>query len=112
MNLVKLEIPSHPAYLTTLRLVTASVAQKMGFDIESVEDLRVGVSEAINYLLSSNERFSILFDEDPKEGLVITIQAKMQEDASDKGRLHHMIMESLLDGVEDDPDGIVLIKHL
>ena len=59
MKAVALQIPSRPEYVTTLRLVTASIAQKMHFDIEAIDDLRVCVSEAVNYLLPSNEEILI-----------------------------------------------------
>lgn len=111
METVKLVIPSNPKYVTTLRLVTASIAQQMGFDIEAVDDLRVCVSEAVNYLFNFNEKIKIIFSEE-KENLVITISAKVPMDDSKEGKLHRMIMESLLDEVEDRKDGLVLIKGL
>ena len=111
METVSLVIPSDPKYVTTLRLVTASIARKMGFDIEAVDDLRVCVSEAVNYLFPFNDQIQVKFSEE-EDRIVITIIAKAPFDDSKEGRLHRMIMESLLEGVEDREDGLVLSKGL
>ncbi|WP_019133627.1 ATP-binding protein [Kallipyga massiliensis] len=109
METVSLVIPSDPMYVTTLRLVTASIAQKMGFDIEAVDDLRVCVSEAVNYLFPYNERIRVNFSEED-DRITIAILAQAPSEDSEESRLHRMIMESLLDGVEERKDGFVLTK--
>ena len=52
MEKITITIPSNKKYIKSIRLFTASLASDLGFDIEQVEDLRVVVSEAINYKIS------------------------------------------------------------
>lgn len=109
MTSVELRIPSQAEYVTTLRLVTASIAQKMQFDMEAIDDLRVCVSEAVNYLFPSNESILIRFQEE-SDRLVIEICATRTESQDEGYMLHHQIMETLLDGVETDDETLRLIK--
>lgn len=111
MKAVALQIPSRPEYVTTLRLVTASIAQKMHFDIEAIDDLRVCVSEAVNYLLPSNEEILIRFEE-KEDRLVIEIIATIEETKDEGYTLHHQIMETLLDDVEVEAGHLLLTKVL
>lgn len=109
MTPVELCIPSQAEYVTTLRLVTASIAQKMQFDVEAIDDLRVCVSEAINYLLPSNDAIRIRFREE-SDRLVIEIGAKREETRDEGYTLHRQIMETLLDGVETENETLRLTK--
>ena len=52
MDTISLIIPPKTIYLKSMRLLAASLASDIGFDIEEVEDIRVVVSEAINYKMS------------------------------------------------------------
>lgn len=108
MEQVRLTLPSKPQYVQTLRLVTASVANSLHFNIEEVDDLRVCVSEAVNYLLPYNKKIDVVFELDCEE-LTIHILAASSFPNDDDG-LHHMILESLLDSVDENEDEIVLVK--
>lgn len=59
-DLIKLSIPNKPEYVSVVRLTLASVASRMGFDIEKIEDLKVAVAEActnaITHGLNEEER--------------------------------------------------------
>ena len=55
MEKITITIPSNKKYIKSIRLFTASLASDLGFNIEEVEDLRVVVSEAINYKLSDTD---------------------------------------------------------
>ena len=55
MDTISLTIPPKTIYLKSMRLLAASLASDMGFDIEEVEDIRVVVSEAINYKMSDRD---------------------------------------------------------
>lgn len=108
METVKLLIPSDPQYVTTLRLVAASIARKMNFDIDVIEDIRVCVSEAVNYLFPINKEIEIIFDESEEKLKVIIKAGKTDSEGSD---LHRMILESLMDEVDDFEGGLTLIKR-
>ncbi|MCI6660345.1 MAG: hypothetical protein SOW48_04050 [Peptoniphilaceae bacterium] len=105
MDTIQLQVPSKPEYVTTLRLVTAAFARQLAFDVEKVEDLRVCVSEAVNYLLPDNESLTLILSES-NEGMIIQIQAKRRETQGESDSLHHMILATLLDEVEESPNGI------
>lgn len=42
----KLMVPGKPEYVGAVRLAISSLANNVGFDIESIEDIKVAVSEA------------------------------------------------------------------
>ncbi|MBP1153901.1 MULTISPECIES: ATP-binding protein [unclassified Paenibacillus] len=48
---VILRVPLHPDELDTVRLTLYGVAVRMGFTYESIEDLKVAVTEACNHIL-------------------------------------------------------------
>lgn len=48
---VILKVPLHPDELDTVRLTLYGVAVRMGFTYESIEDLKVAVTEACNHVL-------------------------------------------------------------
>jgi len=108
MDKLALRIPSKPQYISTLRLMTASVANGMNFDIESVEDLRVCVSEAVNYLLPDNDELEVIFGV-YENRLEITINAEWAK-ADQENELYRLILETLLDEVNYEEGSIILVK--
>lgn len=111
MRPVTITIPSEPEYVSTLRLVTASIAQKMGFDIEAIDDLRVCIAEAVNYAMKTNETITVHFEEQT-DRLVIDVEATADEKDQDGLDLRAQIMESLLDAVVIEKNHLELTKIL
>lgn len=107
---VRLTIPSKPEYVTTLRLVTAAIANKQGFDVEAIDDLRVCVSEAVNYLFAFNKEISVSFEEGT-DALTIIIEANQALEEDEGSMLNRQIMESLMDDLKLGPAEIRLIKN-
>ncbi len=54
MDKISIKIPANKKYQKSIRLFVAGLGSEMGFDIEQIEDLKVLVSEAINYKMSEN----------------------------------------------------------
>ena len=52
---VVLRLPAQSAYLSVLRTATASLASRLDFTIDDIEDLRIAVDEACAMLLSQAE---------------------------------------------------------
>jgi serine/threonine-protein kinase RsbW len=52
-DVVVLRLPAAGAYLSVLRTATASLASRLDFTIDDIEDLRIAVDEACAMLLSS-----------------------------------------------------------
>ncbi|MDR3071960.1 MAG: ATP-binding protein [Clostridiales Family XIII bacterium] len=50
-DVIKLIVPGKPEYVGTVRLTVSSVANKVGFDIEAIEDIKVAVSEACSNII-------------------------------------------------------------
>lgn len=50
---VDLRIPAETRHVATARVVAASLAADLGFDIDEIDDLRLGVNEAVAVLLDA-----------------------------------------------------------
>ena len=60
---IKMEITSKPDYVGIIRLTTSGIANKVGFSMDDIEDIKVAVSEACTNAIkhSSDEIFNITF---------------------------------------------------
>lgn len=60
---IKMEISSNPDYIGVIRLTTSGIANKVGFSIDDIEDIKVAVSEACTNALkhSGDKIFHIIF---------------------------------------------------
>ena len=60
---IKMEITANPAYVSIIRLTTSGIANKVGFCMDDIEDLKVAVSEACTNAIkhSSDDRFTITY---------------------------------------------------
>lgn len=109
MDTISLTIPPKTLYLKSMRLLAASLASDMGFDIEEVEDIRVVVSEAINYKMS-DEDIKINFY--IKENLMkVEVIGKDREIEEENLKIKQIILEQLADMVEVVEDKIILTKE-
>ena len=71
---IKMEIASNPQYVSVIRLTTSGIANKIGFCLGEIEDIKVAVSEACTNAIkhSLDNKFSVeytIFE----NGLTITI---------------------------------------
>ena len=55
MSVVMLTVPAEPAYVRAVRLVAASLAADLGFDVERLEDVRVAVDELCSLFLPDTD---------------------------------------------------------
>ena len=71
---IKMEITANPAYVSIIRLTTSGIANKVGFCMDDIEDLKVAVSEACTNAIkhSSDDRFTIIYTM-TENGLTIEI---------------------------------------
>ena len=51
---VALSIPMRAEYVSIARLTAAGVANRLGFDIEAIEDIKVSLSEVCNRIISTH----------------------------------------------------------
>ena len=109
MDTISLTIPPKTIYLKSMRLLAASLASDIGFDIEEVEDIRVVVSEAINYKMSDRE---IKINFYVKENLMkVEVIGKDREIEEENLKIKQIILEQLADKVEVVEDKIILTKE-
>ncbi|MDU5086569.1 MAG: anti-sigma regulatory factor [Anaerococcus vaginalis] len=109
MDTISLTIPPKTIYLKSMRLLAASLANDIGFDIEEVEDIRVVVSEAINYKMSDRD---IKINFYTKENLMkVEVIGKDREIEEENLKIKQIILEQLADKVEVVEDKIILTKE-
>ena len=121
---IKMEIASNPQYVSVIRLTTSGIANKIGFCLEDIEDIKVAVSEACANAIkhSLDNKFSVeytIFE----NGLTITIidsgkgydvdsiDVPNLEEPKESG-LGLFIIQSLMDEVDikSDIDNGTIIK--
>ncbi len=111
---IVLELPLDPAYVQTARLVTASAANLCGFDMETVEDLRVCISEVLNAYISEDEisdtKMSLIFTYE-NNALRITSPLSEALRESEDMSMGRLIIDSLMDEVEESKDTLTLVKY-
>ncbi|MCL2112069.1 MAG: ATP-binding protein [Clostridiales bacterium] len=62
-EVLKINVPGKAEYVGTVRLATAHVASYAGFDIDTVEDIKVAISEACtNIICHAHENPNFVYD--------------------------------------------------
>lgn len=101
-NKISLTMPIDPAYVSAARLTASSIANRMNFDIDEIEDIKAAVSEASTYVIkhclpSENSDLKIsfeIFDNEMKIVILVEQTAKISIDANDMGLL---MIKALID---------------
>ncbi len=108
---IKMEITSNPDYVGIIRLTTSGIANKVGFSVDDIEDIKVAVSEACTNAIkhSNDEIFNITFSilengltvEIKDNGKGYDINAIAKPDLSDpkENGLGLFIIQTLMDEV-------------
>jgi len=116
-DIIELSLPFKADYAGTARLTASGVANRMGFDIETIEDIKVAISEVCSRLIkmgsASAASFKIVFVIG-KDALLIRFEC---EDKSLKcifsnadGELGVAIITALMDNVELCTSGKYLLS--
>lgn len=103
---IELGLPINPAYVSAARLTASSIANRMGFNIEEIEDIKAAVSEACTYLIkrnlhSTSKMFQIQFKL-INNTLEITLVSKKPTEAKniyDDDTLGIVMIEALMDKI-------------
>ncbi|MDQ3878176.1 MAG: hypothetical protein M3290_07495 [Actinomycetota bacterium] len=56
MDEITLRIPASPAFVQVVRLTAASLASRLGFSIDDIEDLKIAVDELSAYMTGAQGR--------------------------------------------------------
>lgn len=118
---VSLIIPARREYVSTARLTASSIANRLGFNIDEVEDIKVAVSEVCNILLAKESdetvRYRINFSINGSvlriafEGDIAPLNC-LKDSLENEYGLY--IMQALMDSVElcNDSKSIVMTKRI
>ena len=98
---IRLSFPVNPAYVSSARLTVSSIANRIRFDIDEIEDIKTAVSEACTYIIKQSSRtddnFEICFI--PKMG-EMTVEIVAQDRDSENrldGDMSLMMIKALVD---------------
>ncbi len=109
-DLLKFSIPGKPEYVGVVRLAVSSVANRAGFDIEAIEDIKVAVAEACN-----NAILHGIHDNCCNYEVVFTLdEKKLTIEIDDNGRGYDTVnyQEPDLSNPKEGGLGIFIIKAL
>lgn len=109
---ISMELPSKPEYVGVVRLTVSAIANRMGFNIEEIEDIKVAVAEACTNAIKHglNQDFNVCFDIF-EEKITVSIKDNGKgyntdalnepdlEDPKEEGGLGIFIIKSLMDEV-------------
>lgn len=55
-DIIELELPFKAEYVSVARLAVSGIANRMGFDIETIEDIKVAVAEVCNKIVGMGSK--------------------------------------------------------
>ena len=102
---VTMQLPQKADYVGLVRLTASGIASKIGFDIDTIEDIKVAISEVCNKIITSkpevsNENYIITFQLFPNEFKVlfnVTNEFTRTMFEGESGEFARMIITSLMD---------------
>ena len=112
---IKISMPSKPEYVSLARLTASSIANRVGFNIEEIEDIKVAIGEACTNAIQhgfndTSKNYEIEFYIYDDELLIkvidfgtsgVKLETKMPDiNNLNEGGLGLFIIETLMDEVE------------
>ncbi len=100
---VDIEIPLHTRYASTVRAVAAAVCADLGFSVDAIDDLRLGVNEAVAVLsdieAGADARLRITFEPAPSMVTVRCTRLGVDDDLvdDDLDALARRILDAVVD---------------
>lgn len=114
---IELRLPFKAEYVSIARLTVSGIASRIGFDIETIEDIKVAVAEVCNKFVSIGSKavdsYDIIFKiSDSKLDILFGCQDKSLSCIfdSEKDELGISIIEALMDEVEFCADNNYLLS--
>ena len=116
MDKILITLPKKSEYISTLRLTTSSIASKKDFNIDSLEDIKMLISEICIFLIKNSEKNEKPFEieyELKEKGIEISITDKnIVKIEFDEENMSMMIVKSLSDNVEIKDNTIKITKNI
>ncbi|NLW41165.1 MAG: histidine kinase [Tissierellia bacterium] len=114
-DILKLTLPSKPDYISVARLTSSAIANKIGFNIDDIEDIKVSIAEACINALTKSQYINIQFEirDDRFIMKVENVSTEEQLDIENKEmELGILIIKSLMDEVKFSEEGVEMIKYI
>ena len=110
-------IPKKPDYISTVRLVSSSLGNKIGYNIDQIEDLKVAMGEAciLSFGKSIDDEIKIVYNllKEKLEVIVSWVESLAEEGEETKeSNMGRMIIESLMDEVYYSNNEIKIVKYI
>lgn len=129
VDIISMNIPAKPEFVGVARITASSIATRVGFDVEQIEDIKVSVAEACTNAIqhSENGEFVLKFEIYPEKLSISIIDDGVgikEEDVKEpklgelkEGGLGIFIIKSLMDDVRFVIGGnkkteLIMEKHL
>ena len=113
-NCIKLSFPVNAAYVSSARITASSIASRMTFDIDEIEDIKTAVSEACTYIIkalpaNTHSNFEIIFYLH-SDSIDINITAKGVFEPVQPDDMGLIMVKALVDGfeIESGGNGIII----
>lgn len=101
---VDIEIPLHARHASTVRAVAAAVCADLGFSVDAIDDLRLGVNEAVSVLsdvdAAPGARLRITFETEDSTVTVRCTRRGVDEELHDDDI--DVLARRILDAVVDE----------
>ncbi len=115
-DIIKLTIASKPDYISVVRLTSSAIANNMGLSIDDIEDIKVSISEACINALDKTDEITIQFQiEENRLIMKVDNVSPCKDDEIDLQKeieLGILIIESLMDEVNFNEEGVEMIKYI
>lgn len=116
-DVIEIDLPLDLRHASTVRLVASSLAADGGFTVDEIEDVRLGVNEAVSILAdvdgATGARLHVRFE---LSGSTLTARVSRQGvDAEvtldDVDELAVRILRAVVDDFRVDDNALVVVKH-
>ncbi len=111
---INLSFPMNAAYVSSARLTASAVANRVNFDIDEIEDIKMAVSEACTFILKTaaaaeNSNFDISFQLSDGQ-MEIKLKTKgVKKALNPPDEMSLMMIKALVDEFEMETDGDIAI---
>ncbi|HOQ75044.1 MAG TPA: anti-sigma regulatory factor [Thermoclostridium sp.] len=116
LDTVSVLIPSKAEYVSIVRLTASGIANRMGFDIDEIEDIKVSISEAISRMIDKGISSDSIRIDFHLYGDFIRIDFRLSGSStrdifeSEEDGFAFEIIRALMDEVNLDTDDHVLLS--
>ena len=111
MDKIKISIPQKIEYYSSVRLFISGILSNFDFDVEYIEDYKMAVTEGLNISKIQGKLENIEIELDIEENYIMTFIKGIEENfKEEETEMSKLIIESLIDKVIFEADGLKLIK--